>query len=112
MAMAGRTRPKYKKPQEALIEESLRDAGRSTARDYFNWRLIQVRVARISRAEDIELTEEQQALVKAWEKSPETIPPIVVRSVGGDSYRIVDGYHRHDAAKRAGLDYIWAIEVI
>jgi len=97
--------PRYARPSRSLIKESLSDAYPGQSGEY---ELVALRVGRLQRAEDIELDDTQESLVRAWKNTPHLISPIVVEPQGG-SYVIVDGYHRYDAAIRAGMDWIWGV---
>lgn len=101
--------PSYKQPSQALIREALNDAYPFQGGEY---ELLAIRVGRLHRAEDIEFDDTQKSLVKAWKSTPHSIPPIVVEDQGGGMYEIVDGFHRYDAAIRAGVTNIWVVEAL
>lgn len=98
-------KPKYPRPNEDLIDESIWSASRFAA--FSNPHIIALPVERIVPREMIVLDD---VLVDLMRKAPETVPPIVV-APWGDVHVVVDGHHRLAGSFEAGLDPIWAIEV-
>lgn len=106
-----RSNPTYAEPSEEMARESLQDCLKSVPRDVAKWRLIFLPTSQIQRGKDIELEERHEDLPAAWLDAPETIPPIVIREVTKNKYRIVDGYRRFEAAMLSKIKKLWAIEV-
>lgn len=109
---AKRSNPTYAEPSEEMVEGSLRDALKSVSRDLEKWRVVFLPTSQIQRGRDINLEERHEDLPDAWLDAPDTILPIVVRKIAKNKYRIVDGYHRFEAAMRAGVKNLWAVEVV
>lgn len=102
--------PHYDEPTQEQIKQSLVDAVKSVPRDIDKWRLVYISTSKIQGGSDVELERRHMELPDAWVADPESIQPIVIRSVG-KKYRIVDGYRRFEAARQAKVPALWAVEV-
>jgi hypothetical protein len=97
--------PKYPRPSNELIEESLGKAQRFAS--FAEPRLVVLNPKRIVPREVIVLDD---GLTELMRNAPETVPPIVV-APWGDVHVVVDGHHRLAGSLEAELKAIWALEV-
>lgn len=107
----------YPAPTKALIQESLEEASATLEKDLVFKRVLTVNPKEIfQRGDDYYKLVESELdpeFIEFMKSSPEKVIPIVItRTSNKDPWEIIDGMHRTLSAQKAGLEQIWAIEVL